>query len=124
MFVLGLSNWTYVLNESESSQIETTENHGGWTYETFAQAMKEFFLLSWIINQYYWTPYLFKLEVNVFGDNLLEKLSRLNWTFPLVDWNYPFEIWAETWLAKEVRIFVSDLISQISLPSHINVSFH
>ena len=43
VFVLGLSNWTYVLNESESSQMETTENHGGWTYETFAQAMKEFF---------------------------------------------------------------------------------
>ena len=43
VFVLGLSNWTYVLNESKLSQIETTENHGGWTYETFAKAMTDFF---------------------------------------------------------------------------------
>ena len=39
VFVVDLSNWTYVLNGSESSQMETTENHGGWTYETFAQAL-------------------------------------------------------------------------------------
>ena len=46
VFVLGLSNWTYVLNESESSQMETTEKHGGWTYETFGEGTKEVLVSS------------------------------------------------------------------------------
>ena len=42
LFVVGLTNWTGVGNESDSGQMETTQNVAGWTSETFAEAMKGF----------------------------------------------------------------------------------
>ena len=59
LFVLGLTNWTQFGNESESNQIETMQVGHLKPLKVFLFSVLE------LLTSYYWTPYVFKLQVNV-----------------------------------------------------------